>query len=84
MSAFSEWAKGQAAAMAQGAKEVGQDAVSDVGNTYQAFLMSDAGWRVPAAHDDFTAPEAIAEAAGREQIEHEAEPSAPDQSPTME
>jgi hypothetical protein len=77
MSAFSDWAKGQAAAMAQGAKEVGKDAIADVGNTYQAFLMSDAGWRVPHAHDDFTAPEAIAEAAGREQIEHEAEPPPP-------
>ena len=83
MSAFSDWAKRQAAAMAQGVGEVGRDAIADVGNTYQAILMSDAGWRVPTAHD-LEAPEAIAEAAGREQVEHEAEPLAPDQSPTME
>ncbi len=70
--------------MAQVAKEEGRGAVSDVGNTYQALLMSDAGWRVPAAHDDFTASEAIPEPAGRERIEQETEPPTSDQSPTME
>jgi len=83
MSAFSDWAKGQAAAMAQGAAEVGGQALSDVGSTYQAFLMSDAGWRVPAAHNldapsAIEAPEAIAEAAGREQAAQEMEPPEPE------
>jgi hypothetical protein len=54
MSKLDDWAAKQWAGMKQGASEVGRDMVNDVGTTYQAFLMSDAGWRVPRAHGEFT------------------------------
>ena len=77
MSKVDDWGAQQWAGMKQGASDIGQDFVSDVGNTYQAILMSDAGWRVPRAHDDFTME--IAEQAAAAELEQdtaEPEPSA--------
>jgi hypothetical protein len=54
MSAFTDYAKVQFAGLAQGAKGIGTDIASDVGSTYQAILMGNAGWRVPPAHDGMT------------------------------
>jgi hypothetical protein len=54
MSKLDDYAAVQWAGMKQGAGEVGRDIVADVGSTYQAFLMGDAGWRVPRAHGDVT------------------------------
>jgi hypothetical protein len=54
MSAFNDWAKVQWAGAVEGAKGIGTNIVSDVGSTYQAFLMGGAGWRVPPGHDGAT------------------------------
>jgi len=54
MSKLDDWADKQWAGMKHGLTTIGTDIVADVGNTYQAFLMSDAGWRVPRADHDFT------------------------------
>lgn len=51
MSKMDDWAASQLAGIKQATSQIGRDIVSDVGSTYQSFLMSDAGWRVPRAHD---------------------------------
>jgi hypothetical protein len=79
MGAFEEWARLQAAAIGQALRETGRDIVADVGDTYQSFLMADANWRVPRAHDDFMTTAEVEEAiAAREQG---AEPQEPEPSP---
>jgi hypothetical protein len=80
MSKFDEWAAAQWAGMKQGAMGIGSDFVSEVGNTYQAILMSDAGWRVPRAHDGIT--QEIAEQAAAAELEQEFAEPAPDLGPS--
>jgi hypothetical protein len=75
MSKLDEWADKQLAGMKQGATEIGQNIVSDVGATYQAFLMSDAVWRVPRAHGEVTMD--IAEQAAAAELEKAIETPAP-------
>ncbi len=61
MSKLEDWASKQLAGMRQGVYQIGVDIASDLGNTYQAFLMSDAGWRVPPAHNHPTKEIALQE-----------------------
>ncbi len=82
MSKLDDWAAEQWAGMKHGAGEVAIDAIGDVGNTYQAFLMGDAGWRVPRAHDDLTFE--IAQQAEAAEIEQEIAEPAPDLGPQVE
>jgi hypothetical protein len=56
-----KYAQQMAAGMWKGVSEVTRDFAADVGNAYQAFLMADAGWRVPGAHDMQIAQAAQAE-----------------------
>jgi hypothetical protein len=76
MSTFDDWAATQWAGITRGAGQIGRDAVADVGNTYQAILMSDAGWRVPRAHDEIT--QEIAEQAAAAELEQETQEPAPE------
>jgi hypothetical protein len=82
VSKIDDWAAQQWAGIKQGAAEIGRDIVSDVGTTYQAFLMGDAGWRVPRAHGDFSLE--IAEQAAATEIEQEIAEPAPDLGPAAE
>lgn len=82
MSKLDDWAAAQWAGMKHGASEVAVDAIGDVGNTYQAFLMGDAGWRVPRAHGDFTME--IAQEATAAELEQESAEPAPDLGPSTE
>jgi hypothetical protein len=82
MSKLDDWAAKQWAGMKLGATEVGRDIVADVGTTYQAFLMGDAGWRVPRAHGDFSLE--IAEEATAAEIDREIAEPAPDPGPSVD
>jgi len=76
MSKLDDWAARQWAGMKQGASAVGRDIAGDIGSTYQAFLMGDASWRVPRAHDDISME--IATEAAAAEIEQEFAEPAPD------
>ncbi len=80
MSAFDDWTKAQMAAMSKGVRDVARDAVADVGNTYQAFLMGDAGWRVPrAGHYDLDEQQmAVAASLEQDKVIEPPENPAPD------
>jgi hypothetical protein len=84
MSKLDDWAAQQWAGMQQGAKDVAVDAIGDVGTTYQAILMGDAGWRVPRAHDDMGVglTQDIAEQAAAAELEQQI--SSPEPDPTVD
>jgi hypothetical protein len=82
MSKLEDWASKQLAGMREGAAQIGSDIVSDVGATYQAFLMHDAGYRVPRAHGDFSTQ--IAQEAETAEIDEAVASQTPEPDATIE